>query len=123
MRTIKIGLLFLACTAIVVTAMELHWRRGKFKQIESSPSVHRVAVMRTFYYGSTPLGMEVFIWPSWMRWPGIGAFRAFSAPCAGKIAWKNDGELEVICPNPEGYPIIHSPVWNVTIDYDETVKR
>lgn len=120
MRTKKIGLLFLACIVIVLTAMELHWRRGKFKQIESSPSGHRVAAARAIYDG---LGTEVLIWPSGMRWPGIGAFRAFSAPCAGKIAWKNDGELQIICPNPEGNPIIRSPTWSVTIVYDETVKH
>lgn len=89
-------------------------------QIAPSPSGHRFAAARAVYDG---LGTEVLIWPSWMRWPGIGAFRAFSAPCAGKIAWKNDEELQILCSNPEGAPIIRSPVWNVKIVYDESANR
>ena len=123
MRAVKLILLILVGATIFFLAMELHWKRSKFIQVASSDSGHRIAAARTIYYGSLPIGTEIFIWPTWMPWPSIGAVRAFTGPCSGQFIWQNNRELKITCPRPEGWPLIKAQVWGVGVTYDSHSER
>lgn len=119
MRTKKIGLAVLAIVVVVIIALELEWRINEVKDLTiSSPSGHYIATVRKIYFGEIPVGNEVYIRPKWMPLLGTGSRLAFAGYCPMQIEWKNDKELQILCPKPEGVPRIRSNVWSVKITYD-----